>query len=135
MVRKIKAHQSRVKSEESENVDLVELWKIEVNRWTFFLLLVNANSLKSQSNSDCDMEWIEQAKNIHIHPPDDTLAVVVYVPSKRGAMFIHETEGGDYLDGVGAEDTECYVIIPWDNRWYYYTIGSIRLGYIRKKQS
>lgn len=112
MVRKIKAHQSRVKSQETENLGLVELWKNEVNRRTFSLLLGEANSLKVQSNCNCGLEWIDQAKNIHIRPPEDTLAVVVYVPSRRGAMFIHETEGGEYLDGVGAEDTEGYVIVP-----------------------
>ncbi|KAK9583604.1 hypothetical protein V6Z92_007739 [Aspergillus fumigatus] len=106
MAQKIKTHQSHVKSPETENDEVVKLWKDE-----------------AQSNNNCFLEWIDQTRNVHIHPPEDTLAVVVHVLSKRGAMFIHETDGGDYVDGVGAEDTESSVIVPWDNQWYYDTGG------------
>jgi hypothetical protein len=36
--------------------------------------------------------------------------------------------------GIGSEDAESLVMIPWNERWWYYSIGSLRVGYIKKKK-
>jgi hypothetical protein len=50
-----------------------------------------------------------------------------------GAVLIHERRDGKYKGGVGTEDQGYMVMVPWSNDWYYYSIGSTRLAYIKKK--
>ncbi|QSS64923.1 hypothetical protein I7I51_01998 [Histoplasma capsulatum] len=78
------------------------------------------------------IEWITPTNNIRTSPPSSTLAVAVDIGSNAGAVRIHEAEGGKFVDGVGTEEAGHVVIVPWDGNWYYYTIGRIRLGYIRR---
>ncbi|OJD13487.1 hypothetical protein AJ78_06059 [Emergomyces pasteurianus Ep9510] len=81
---------------------------------------------------DGSIEWITPTNNIRTSPPSSILAVVVDIGSNAGAVRIHEAEGGKFVDGVGTEEAGHVVIVPWDGNWYYYTIGRIRLGYIRR---
>jgi len=66
-------------------------------------------------------------------PPSGTVAVVVDMRNNVGAVLIHERRDGTYKGGVGTEDEGHMVLVPWNDDWYYYSIGSTRLAYIMKK--
>lgn len=83
-------------------------------------------------NIDCTIEWFSPTNNVRTSPSPGTLAVVVDIGSNAGAVRIHEIDGGKFVDGVGTEESGKVVLVPWDGDWYYYTIGKIRLGYIRR---
>lgn len=85
---------------------------------------------------DCDIpSWIDPSNNTRTTPPQNTVAIVIDVRNNRGAVYIHETQGGKHVDGVGTENSRNLVMVPWNSDWYYYSIGSIRLAYIGKKNS
>lgn len=71
---------------------------------------------------------------MRIWPPEKTAAIVVNVDMNGGAVNIYGTPGDKFVGGVGREDTGSLVIIPWDKRWWYYSIGSLQVGYIKKKK-
>jgi hypothetical protein len=58
----------------------------------------------------------------------------VNIHKDRGAVNVYETPGDKFIGGVGSEDAESLVMIPWNERWWYYSIGSLRVGYIKKKK-
>jgi hypothetical protein len=63
----------------------------------------------------------------------NTVAIVVDVRNSRGAINIHETQSNDWVDQVGTEETGKLVIVLWKSNWYYYSVGSLPVGYIVKK--
>lgn len=67
---------------------------------------------------------------MRIWPPENTTAVVVDIYKDGGAVNIYETPGDKFLDGVGSGDVDSLVMIPWNKSWWYYSIGSLRVGYI-----
>jgi hypothetical protein len=61
---------------------------------------------------------------------------VVDVRNNRGAIKIHEEGSNEFVDGVGIEEVEeakNLVIVVWDSKWYYYAVGTLRVGYIKQK--
>ena len=86
--------------------------------------------------ADCDqITWTNPAKGAEIHPPPETLAVIVDVVNNRGAMRIFEKEGGEYVDGVGLDDAGTLVIISWNSRWSLRASGVVRIGYASGKHA
>ncbi|OCL12970.1 hypothetical protein AOQ84DRAFT_131021 [Glonium stellatum] len=82
---------------------------------------------------DCEApDWIKP-DGTRTNPPNDTVAIVVDMRNNVGAVLIHERRDGKYKGGVGTEDQGYMVMVPWSNDWYYYSIGSTRLAYIKKK--
>jgi len=79
--------------------------------------------------------WIVPANRQHTVPPKNTLVIVVDIRNTRGAIVIHELEGGRYLDGVGVDSGGQLFMVPWEGEWYYRAIGTLRLGYIGKKEA
>lgn len=65
-------------------------------------------------------------------PPENTAVIVVDVRSTLGAIQI-ANELNEYIAGVGTEELGKLVMIPWNKNWWYYSIGTIRLAYIRAK--
>ncbi|KAI9888494.1 MAG: hypothetical protein M1814_006885 [Vezdaea aestivalis] len=85
---------------------------------------------------DCESPtWKAPSNNVHIHPSENTIAIIIDVRDNKGAIFIHEKEDGKYVDGVGTEETGNLVIVPWNNNWYYYSIGSVRLAWVERKEN
>jgi len=74
--------------------------------------------------------WTTPINNVQTEPPLETVAIIVDIRNNHGAIFIHETEGGNYIDGVGTEEAGKLVIVPWNPGWHYYSIGTIRVGHI-----
>ena len=82
---------------------------------------------------DCDTpNWTMPPKNIPTTPPEGTVAIVVDVGTRRGAIYVHETGSDEYVVGVGIEEAGNVVMVPWDSSWFYYSIGSTRLAYMVK---
>jgi len=89
---------------------------------------------KETQRDDCEqILWTHPSKGEEIHPPADTLAIVVDVVHNRGAMRIFEKKTDNYVSGVGIEDAGNYVIIPWDSSWWLRPSGSLRIGYVTAK--
>jgi hypothetical protein len=65
-----------------------------------------------------------------ISPPENTIAVVVDISKEGGRIKIFETSSDEYIGSVGAEDSGKLVVVPWDSRWWYYSIGSLKVRYI-----
>jgi hypothetical protein len=57
------------------------------------------------------------------------VAVVVDLIHSRGAIRIYENQGG-YVNGVGTEETGNQVIIPWDETWWFYVAGTLKVGIV-----
>lgn len=48
-----------------------------------------------------------------------------------GAFNIYETPRDKYVGGIGEKDKERIAMVRWKSNWWYYYIGSVRIGYIR----
>jgi len=85
--------------------------------------------------SDCDptITWTTPEKGKRTTPPENTLVMVVDVRSSRGAIRIFETSSGEYVDGIGTEQTGNMVIVPWDSRWHISAAGSLPVGYVVRR--
>jgi len=68
-----------------------------------------------------------------MNPPENTVVVVVDVRGNQGAIRIVDKSDNKYVDGVGTEEAGKLVMLPWNSSWWFYTIGSIRVGYVAKK--
>ena len=67
-------------------------------------------------------------------PPKNTVAVVVDVRSGQGAIHIIRTQDNKHVDKVGpVKEGENLVMVPWENTWWYYAIGSVYVAHIEKK--
>ncbi|EDN08100.1 predicted protein [Histoplasma mississippiense (nom. inval.)] len=75
-----------------------------------------------------DPDWQPLANNVRIKPSENTSFVVVDIRNKQGASFVNESENNEYVGGVGTDEQGNVVMIPWNHGWYYYTIGSLRIG-------
>lgn len=87
---------------------------------------------------DCELiSWISPTTEppTKISPPELTVAVVVNISQEGGAIRIFDTPGDGYVDGVGTEDVEKLVIVPWSRSWWYYSIGSLRIGYLVERKT
>ena len=60
------------------------------------------------------------------------MAVVVDVRDNIGAIKIFEADGNKHVDSVGTEEAGKLVIVPWNNGWFYYCVGSLQVGYMKK---
>jgi hypothetical protein len=66
-----------------------------------------------------------------ISPPENTVAVVVDISKHGGRIkFFNEAK---FVGDVGAEDYQSLVMVPWDSRWMFYSIGSLQVRYIVRK--
>lgn len=85
---------------------------------------------------DCDdaINWTEPVKGIPISPPEDTIAILVDVRGRRGAIRIFKKSDKEYVDGVGTERSGNLVIVPWDPCWYFQAAGSLLVGYVVLKR-
>lgn len=117
MVRTIKASKSSTDSE------LVEICKTELNC------------------DECRIESGPSTETIYqTSPPENTVAVVIDISSVGGSLNIHQTSdnkwGNVFIGMVGMEDSENgdrLVILPWEARWYYRSLGAIKIKYAVKK--
>lgn len=68
-------------------------------------------------------------------PPPNTIAVLVNISSDGGAIKIGENSdndlGVDAVGMVGTNDADGLIIVPWDVRWWFYSIGSIEIKYVK----
>jgi len=81
------------------------------------------------------LDWISVAPpNQHNRsPPADAIAIVADVTGRSGAIRVFETGSNEFLGGVGTEYAG-YVIVPWNNRWNYSCVGTLRVSYIVKQR-
>jgi hypothetical protein len=84
---------------------------------------------------DCEvLDWINPSRNIREDPPRNTVAVVVDVRAYQGAIYIKSTLDEKHVDKVGPVKGEGnLVMVPWQNKWCYEPIGSVRVAYIQRK--
>jgi len=85
---------------------------------------------------DCEMlEWINVVppNQRNRDPPADTIAIVADATGRSGAIRIFEAGSNEFLGGVGTEYAG-YVIVPWNSRWYYSCVGTLRVAYMVKKR-
>lgn len=68
-------------------------------------------------------------------PPDRTVAIVVDMRSLRGAVLVHQRKDDAYVGGVGTEETGHIVVVPWNQDWDYYTIGTTSIAYVKRRSS
>jgi hypothetical protein len=54
---------------------------------------------------------------------------VVNLAQNLGAIRIYE-QNGAYVNGVGTDESGYRVIIPWDNNWWFYIAGNIKVGLV-----
>jgi hypothetical protein len=83
----------------------------------------------------CDqnsIEWIAPRENYRTWPPETTIALVADIDSGGGAVNVYRTPGDKFVDGIGEKDKNDIVLVLWDRSWWYYTIGSVRIGYIKR---
>lgn len=70
--------------------------------------------------------------------PNGTVAVIVDISPAGGAIKIGEDAdnelGVEFVEMVGIEDSDGLVVIPWEERWWFYTIGAITVRYIVKAE-
>ncbi|KAM5431522.1 hypothetical protein McanMca71_004758 [Microsporum canis] len=92
--------------------------------------------LRTKKETICDdnhdTDWQPSANNVRIKPPEKTSFVVVDIRDNRGAIFVHESASNEYVGGIGMDEQGNVVLIPWSPDWHYYTIGSLRVGYIER---
>jgi len=83
---------------------------------------------------DCDpLEWMTPSNNVRMDPPQNTVALVVDVRGSQGAIRIANTQDNKYADEVGpVKEAGNLVMVTWKSNWWYYTIGSVRVAYIRR---
>jgi len=66
-------------------------------------------------------------------PPPNTLGIIVDITS-AGAMKVGESSnnalGVASVGMVGKEDAANLVLVPWDVRWWFYTIGAVGIRYV-----
>lgn len=68
---------------------------------------------------------------VWVNPPQKTVAVVVDVRGRGGAIRIHDND--KYVDDVGpVKDNYNMVIIPWSTNWRYYAIGEVRVAHVQR---
>jgi hypothetical protein len=51
--------------------------------------------------------------------------------AETGAFNIYETPRDKYVGGIGEKDKARIVMVRWKSNWWYYYIGSVRIGYIK----
>ena len=68
-----------------------------------------------------------------ITPPEGTVAIVVDLRVRVGAIRVFHKESGSYLGGVGLGERGSQVIILWNSDWVFTSVGSLPVGYVRKK--
>jgi len=68
-------------------------------------------------------------KKVRSSFPKNTVAIIVDVRQQVGAFRIYTIGTGKFITGVGTEEAEKMVMIPWNNDWNYDTM---RLGYMLK---
>ena len=61
--------------------------------------------------------------------------MVIVDIQERGAINIFNKTGDAYVDGVGIEDANALVVIPWDDNWWFFSIGKLRVGYLKAKSA
>ncbi|KAI9749788.1 MAG: hypothetical protein M4579_006738 [Chaenotheca gracillima] len=90
---------------------------------------------KEQTNcGDCTApDWMTPSEDVRMIPPEDTVALVIDIGQNQGAIQIVEKQANKYVDMVGTEEAGNMVMIPWNKDWWFYCIGSTRVGYIRTK--
>lgn len=93
----------------------------------------------SAMQTDCGpcepLEWTTPPKATRIDPPSNTVAVVVDLVHKQGAIRIFEKEDDTSVNIVGTEETGNRVIVPWESTWWFRVSGSLRVGYIKVKDA
>jgi hypothetical protein len=67
-----------------------------------------------------------------MEPPNNTVAIIADIRNNKG-IYIHETQTGDYIDGVGTKKAGKLIIVPWIHDWHYYSIGTLRIRHITKE--
>jgi len=88
--------------------------------------------------SDCDLLppiFPTTEPPSRIHPPSNTVAVVVKISVEGGRIKIFEVPSNKYVGGVGKEDAGHIVIVPWRSSWWYYCIGALEVRYLVRKLS
>ncbi|QSS61776.1 hypothetical protein I7I51_03953 [Histoplasma capsulatum] len=90
------------------------------------------SDIQTVCDDSSDPDWQPLANNVRIKPSENTSFVVVDIRNKQGASFVNESENNEYVGGVGTDEQGNVVMIPWNHGWYYYTIGSLRIGYMKK---
>ena len=71
---------------------------------------------------------------VWVNPPQNSVAVVVDVRGREGAIRIHNKHDNKYVDDVGPiKDNDNMVIIPWSTNWRYYAIGQVRVAHVQRK--
>lgn len=86
-------------------------------------------------SSDCKSpEWSKPQEMVWLNPPQNTVALVVDVRGRGGAIRIHNNHDNKYVDDVGpVKDNNNMVIIPWNIDWRYYAIGQVRVAHVQRK--
>ncbi|KAF2175341.1 hypothetical protein K469DRAFT_702363 [Zopfia rhizophila CBS 207.26] len=107
---------TKIRTKDSDDNNLVEEFK------------------KQTDCGDCTTPtWISPQNRTRIYPPDNTAAIVVDVRNNKGAVNIHKKDSSEFVDMVGTEESGKLVIVPWNNSWFYYSVGSLKVGYIAKQ--
>lgn len=68
-----------------------------------------------------------------MEPPDKTAAIVIDLRSNQGAIEIVDRQSDAYVDRVGTEEAGHTVMVTWKAEWWYYCLGTVRVGYIVAK--
>jgi hypothetical protein len=69
-----------------------------------------------------------------VSPPEKTIAIVVDISKEGGRLKIFDKPTDEYIGTVAAEDSGRLVMVPWNSRWWYYSIGSLEVRYIKGSQ-
>jgi hypothetical protein len=98
-----------------------------------FAAVLKLTAGQSNSGNYNSIEWTTPTNNIRIWPPENTALLVVNIHVQGGAINIYETPRDKFIGGVGEKESENLVLVSWKNNWWYYSIGSLRVGYIARK--
>lgn len=79
------------------------------------------------------MTWMTPERSNTYSPPGGTVAVVVDLRENIGGIKIHLNSNDDFVGMVGTEERGFFVTIPWQEEWNFYSVGSVRVGYITMK--
>ncbi|KAG4420649.1 hypothetical protein IFR04_006239 [Cadophora malorum] len=86
---------------------------------------------KNETNcGDCELSWTTPPKRTQIKPPGNTVAIVIDVSARGGAVRIFQNDSDERVGAVGVEEAENLVIVPWDSNWWFRVSGSLRVGYV-----
>lgn len=65
-------------------------------------------------------------------PPELTIALAVEISKNGGRIKFFDSESDVFKGDVSAEEFDNIVVVPWNSRWYFYSIGSLSVRYIEK---